>query len=143
MTVFVSYARRDNDMAVLQDIEDLLSKQSERLQTMLTARARPCFDDLFSPLANPYIDDLHHHRYGTDRHEAVEAALTSATSLLAVESMMYRQTPWTAKEFDYASKKGIPIFILSYNRTVIDLHSPAEKIKSVDTYTTMRLPELV
>ncbi|HYQ67084.1 hypothetical protein [Actinophytocola sp.] len=142
MTVFVSYARCDNDMAVLQDIEDLLSRQPKRILKMLTVRARRHFDALYSPLVDPYIDDLHHRRYGTDRHEAVAAALLSATSLLAVQSAMYGKTFWTAKEFNYASNQGMKIFILAFDKTTIDLCAP-EEASSFGIQVEPHAPELV
>lgn len=122
MTVFVSYARRDNDIAVLAGIGDLLSRQPCRIQKMLTPQAAPFLNELFSPLVDPYIDDLHYRRYGTDRHDAVEAALARATSFLVVESPKYRKTPWTAKEFDFACERGLRIFTLSFDKATIDLH---------------------
>jgi hypothetical protein len=110
VTMFVSYARADNDPTVLRHLENLLF-----------ARAFPLVSDMLSH-SPPYIDDLHHHRFGADRHEAVLDALRTARYFLAVESARYRKTPWTVYEFDLARDRKIPIFMLSSDRKVIDLY---------------------
>jgi len=100
MIVFVSYARRDNDMTALQRTERLLRF-----------------------LGQPYIDDLHHHTHGTDRHEIVEEALRKATAFVAVASPHYLQTYWTRKEFGLALGRGIPISALLPSGTLVGLRS--------------------
>jgi len=100
MIVFVSYARRDNDVAALRRIERLLRF-----------------------VGQPYIDDLHHHDYGIDRHEIVEAALQKAIAFVAVASPHYLQTNWTRKEFGLALGRRIPMFALLPSGTLVGLRS--------------------
>lgn len=143
MTVFVSYARRDNDDVVLRRIEDLLSRRRCRLQRMLTPQAAPFLRELFSPRGRHlYIDDLDHRRNGTDRHDAVEGALLSATSFLVVESPAYRKTPWTTREFEFACQRDLRIFTLSFDRATIDLYL-SDKNRGFEASIGSYVPELV
>ncbi len=94
-SIFVSYARRDNDLHALRTIEQTVAQFGE-----------------------PYIDDLHHERFGTDRHEIVETALSNATIFVAIVTPHYLSTPWTRKEFAVAIARGLPI------RTLLPAHHP-------------------
>jgi hypothetical protein len=98
VTIFVSYARRDHGLDALQGIEERVLRYGR-----------------------PYIDDLHHHRHGANRHDAVEAALRSATAFVAVLTPYYLHTPWTCKEFLLACHRGIPILVLLPNGTFAPL----------------------
>jgi hypothetical protein len=100
MIVFVSYIRRDHDVASLQ-----------KIQTLLTS------------LGRSYIDDLHDHGE-SDRRETVERALNTADVFVAVFSPNYRTTPWTKWEFELATLRGIPIFILLPDGVLVKPPSP-------------------
>lgn len=98
MTVFVSYARRDHDADSLRAIERIVSG-----------------------LGAPYIDDLHHHRFGTDRREIVEHALSAARAFVGVLSPHYLRTPWTCREFETARARGIPMSALLPDGTLAQI----------------------
>jgi hypothetical protein len=108
--VFVSYARQDNDLDVLR-----------RIERHVTA------------LGRPYVDDLHGHE-GHSRREAVEQALSTAGSFVAVLSPNYLTTAWTRKEFDIATCRGIPLLALRIDGTFADRPSlplPLENLKLI------------
>jgi hypothetical protein len=88
VTVFVSYARRDNHPSKLRAIE-------------LVARR----------LGTVYIDDVHGYD-APDRRAAVESALARANMFLGVVSPHYLQTAWTRREFGVAVERDIPILAL-------------------------------
>jgi TIR domain len=88
VTVFVSYARRDNPPDALKVIEKALLG----------------FGDV-------YIDDLHG-LLAADRGAAVESALEQASVLIAVVTPYYRDTAWTRREFACALERKIPIIAL-------------------------------
>lgn len=81
MKVFVSYARRDNDVEALREIE-------RQLKTLL-------------PGCTPYIDDLHHDVHG-DRYYGLKRAFVESTAFVAVRSPSYARTKWTRKELVWA-----------------------------------------
>lgn len=83
-SMFVSYARADNDDLSLRAIESSLSSEE----------------------ADVYIDDLFDHSVGTDRARTVETALRDADVLVVVPSARYLTTPWTRWEFALARTLG-------------------------------------
>ncbi|MFI9451028.1 TIR domain-containing protein [Amycolatopsis sp. NPDC052450] len=85
MNVFVSYSRADNSL--------------EQLEAL---RARLAGD------ADVYVDDLDWAASGGDRADAVQRELARASVFVAVVSVTYGKTPWTAWEFDVALMRGIP-----------------------------------
>ncbi|RSM71066.1 hypothetical protein DL991_35790 [Amycolatopsis sp. WAC 01375] len=85
MSVFVSYSRADNSL--------------EQLEAL---RARLAGD------ADVYVDDLDWAASGGDRADAVHRELARASVFVAVVSVTYGKTPWTAWEFDVALMRGIP-----------------------------------
>lgn len=88
MTVFVSYARKDNPVDSLRSIEAIVSG-----------------------LGTVYIDDVH----GAEAHDrlaAVETALEHASVLVGVATPHYLHTAWTRREFTHALRRHIPIFAL-------------------------------
>lgn len=91
MIVFVSYIRKDHDLAALRRIEALVAV-----------------------LGQPYIDDIYDHQ-SIDRGATVECALWSADAFVAVVTSSYLQTPWTQWEFKTALIRQIPIFALAPN----------------------------
>src|SRR5260370_11372531 len=91
MTVFVSYARRDHDRPKLREIAKRVSH-----------------------LGEPYIDDLVDHD-PRDRRVEVFQALTTAVSLMLVDSPSYFTTPWTCMEGLFAFSTGAPAMLLSPN----------------------------
>jgi hypothetical protein len=97
MLVFVSYANRDNDLAALRRIERLVTAEVGR----------------------PYIDDLHNHDQ-VDRQAAVELALSTAESFVAVASPHYLRTTWTRMEFASALRRGIPVRALMADGSLVE-----------------------
>lgn len=81
MKVFVSYARKDNDVEALREIERQVKK--------------------WLPGSTPYIDDLHHDTHG-DRYDGLKRAFVESTAFVAVCSPSYARTKWTRKELCWA-----------------------------------------
>ncbi|TXK39982.1 toll/interleukin-1 receptor domain-containing protein [Nonomuraea sp. C10] len=88
MKIFVSYARRDND------IERLYAIKQELVH-----------------LGEVYIDDLHDHA-DQDRQSVVEQAMHEAELFVIVESPHYRKTEWTSREFLFALDSKRPTLTL-------------------------------
>lgn len=102
MTIFVSYSRRDNDDRKLRELQLLLAE-----------------------LGDVYIDDLHHIG-SNDRSRAVYRALYTADRFISVISDNYLRTPWTTKEFRIARERGIAMFSLLPDGTMLAI--PADKV---------------
>jgi hypothetical protein len=96
MTVFVSYARRDNPLEGLKSVEMAVSR-----------------------LGNVYIDDVHGCE-AVDRLTAVETALGEAVVFVGVATPHYLQTIWTRREFACAIERRIPIIALMPDGRLVD-----------------------
>lgn len=90
MKVFVSYSRIDNDETDLRELED---------------QVRNLFPD-----STPYIDDLHHG--GHKRHQGVRRAFEESAAFVAVLSPWYLRTRWTRREYRWALKRRIPMYLI-------------------------------
>ncbi|GGM98208.1 hypothetical protein GCM10011609_40280 [Lentzea pudingi] len=77
----MSYARKDNDVEALREIE-------RQLKTLL-------------PGCTPYIDDLHHDAHG-DRYYGLKRAFVESRVFVAVRSPSYARTRWTRRELVWA-----------------------------------------
>ncbi|QXV60097.1 toll/interleukin-1 receptor domain-containing protein [Amycolatopsis sp. TNS106] len=100
MRMFVSYSRADNS-----------------LERLVALRAR------LAGSADVYVDDLDWAASGFDREDAVHRELVRASIFVAVVSITYRKTPWTAWEFDVALKRGIPKLAYLSDGRLVDEHS--------------------
>jgi len=101
MIVFVSYARRDNDLDGLTEIAGQVAH-----------------------LGCPYIDDARHHDEDADRTAVVEEALRTAAAFVAVRTPHYLRTPWTRWEYLTAQRSGIPMYELVPGQRLVRLQPP-------------------